>query len=148
MDTEYSLSSSSDVDVCHISSRGFCDSNENLIYNREQEFIQFRINKEREKTDKERWNRFEHDVKYLLCELKDPVDIQDLSLLDNIKQSIIVFAMRDKFGEDNNTFLDNMKHQFYVSIGVLEEKHPDIKTFYVKLFMKDFYFGKEETMNG
>lgn len=52
--------------------------------------------------------------------------------------------MKDKFEENNEIFLNNMKNDFYNAIQKLEEKHTDIqsRTFTIKLFMEDFYFNK------
>lgn len=103
----------------------------------------FAMNKEREKGKRERWINFENKLRYLLCELKDETDREDSFLLDDIKQSILVFVMKDQYGENNRIFLDNMKNDFYDSIKKLEDKHHDItsRTFYIKLFMEDFYFN-------
>ena len=104
----------------------------------------FAMRKEREKGKRERWTNFEHKLRYLLCDLKDETDREDSFLLDDIKQSILVFVMKDQYGEENKIFLDNMKNDFYNVMKKLEEKHPDIKsrTFYIKLFMEDFYFNE------
>ena len=111
---------------------------------KDKNFEEFVLKKEREKNDRERWMNFEHKLRYLLCELETHTDREDSFLLDAIKQAIIVFVMKDKFGETNGIFLNNMKNDFYDSIQKLEEKHTDIqsRTFYIKLFMKDFYFNK------
>lgn len=109
-----------------------------------KEFEDFAINRERNKSDRERWMGFEHALRYLLCELNDKTDREDSFLLDDIKQSIIVFVMKDKFEETNETFLANMKNDFYKAIDALEERHSDIKsrTWIIKMFMEDFYFNK------
>lgn len=113
--------------------------------NRDKEFEEFALKYERKKSDRERWVDFEHTLRYLLCELKDKTDREDSFLLDNIKQAVIVYVMKDKFTETNEIFLNNMKNDFYNAIQKLEEKHTDIqsRTFYIKLFMEDFYFGKQ-----
>lgn len=76
--------------------------------------------------------------------MKDKTDREDDFLLDNVKQTIIVYVMKDKFEENNEIFLNNMKNDFYNAIQKLEEKHTDIqsRTFIIKLFMEDFYFNK------
>lgn len=111
---------------------------------REEEFENFAIAHERNKSDRERWMKFEITLRYLLCELNDKTDRKDSFLLDDIKQSIIVFVMKDKFEETNKIFLENMKYDFYTAIDELEIRHPDIKgkTRTIKLFMEDFYFNK------
>ena len=113
-----------------------------MIENKELE--NFIIKRERNKSDRERWMCFEHTLRYLLCELNDKTDREDSFLLDDIKQAIIVFVMKDKFEETNEIFLNNMKNDFYSAIDKLEERHHDIKgkTRIVKLFMEDFYFNK------
>lgn len=114
------------------------------MLNENKEFDNFAINRERSKSDRERWVGFEHTLSYLLCELNDKTDRKDSFLLDDIKQAIIVFVMKDKFGETNEIFLTNMKNDFYNAINELEERHSDIKgrTEIIKMFMEDFYFNK------
>ncbi len=110
----------------------------------DKDFEKFVLERERAKSDRERWVNFEHELRYLLCELKDKTDREDSFLLDNVKQAVLVFVMKDKFEENNEIFLNNMKHDFYDAIQKLEERHTDIqpRTFYIKLFMEDFYFYK------
>lgn len=110
-----------------------------------EEFEKFAVERERTKSNRERWTGFEHTLRYLLCELKDSTDREDDFLLNDIKQAVIVYVMKDKFEETNEIFLNNMKNDFYNAIQKLEGKHTDIqsRTFYIKLFMEDFYFGKQ-----
>lgn len=112
--------------------------------NRDKDFEKFALEYERAKSDRERWVTFEHTLRYLLCELKDKTDREDSFLLDEVKQAVIVYVMKDKFAETNEIFLNNMKNDFYNAIQKLEEKHTDIqsRTFVIKLFMEDFYFNK------
>ena len=109
-----------------------------------KEFENYMIEKERAKSDHDRYLRFEYNLRYLFCELQDEIDEEDRFLLDDIKQAIIVFAMKDRFEELNEIFLSNMKNDFYSAIEKLEERHEDIKsrTRLIKLFMEDFYFIK------
>lgn len=90
----------------------------------------------------ERYMQFEHTLRNLLIELKGDITTEDLFLLEDIKQSIIVFSMKDKFTETNQIFLDNMKNDFYNGLKKLEENHTDIKkqVKIIKSFMEDFYF--------
>ena len=113
--------------------------------NRDKEIEEFALKYEEKKSDRERWIDFEHTLRYLLCELKDKTDREDSFLLDDIKQAVIVYVMKDKFTETNEIFLNNMKNDFYNAIQKLEEKHTDIqsRTWKIKLFMEDFYFGKQ-----
>lgn len=113
--------------------------------NRDKDFEEFALKYEREKSDHKRYVGFEHELRYLLCELKDKTDREDSFLLDDIKQAVIVYIMKDKFAENNEIFLNNMKNDFYNAIQKLEEKHTDIqsRTFTIKLFMEDFYFEKQ-----
>lgn len=112
--------------------------------NRDKDFEEFALEYERKKSDRERWAGFEHTLRYLLCELKDKTDREDSFLLDEVKQAVIVYVMKDKFDETNEIFLNNMKNDFYNAIQKLEEKHTDIqsRTFTIKLFMEDFYFNR------
>lgn len=90
-----------------------------------------------------RYMEFEHALRYLLMELDGEIREEDLFLLEDIKQSIIVFSMKDRFAETNKILLDNMKNDFYNGIKRLEENHTDIKngTKIIKSFMEDFYFN-------
>lgn len=110
-----------------------------------EEFENFIVEREKAKSDHDRYLNFEHSLRYLLCELKDKTDREDSFLLDDIKQTIIVFVIKDRFGELNDIFLSNMKHDFYVAIEKLEERHSDIKnkTKIIKMFMEDFYFEQQ-----
>lgn len=111
-----------------------------------QKFKNFIIERERSKSDHDRYIEFERNLRYLLCELETPADRKDSFLLDDIKQAVIVFIMKDKFKESNDIFLTNMKDDFYKAIKELNERHPDVagKTEFIKLFMEDFYFNKQQ----
>ena len=100
------------------------------------------IKHERDKTDYERYLKFEHSLRFCLSESNEKTDREDDFLLDDIKQAIVVYTMKDKFKENNEVFLSNMEHDFYRAIEKLEEKHQDQKDklSYIKLFMEDFYF--------
>jgi len=90
-----------------------------------------------------RYLEFEHRLRYLFYDLKDETEREDDFLLDDIKHTIIVFAMKDRFNETNDIFLENMKTNFYDAIEKLETRHPDIKhdTLFIKQFMEEFYFN-------
>ena len=93
--------------------------------------------------DKKRYMEFEHALRYLLYELNNKTERKDDFMLDDIKQTIIVFSMKDKFEETNEIFLENMKTDFYNAIAELENRHTDIKyrTKIIKQFMEDYYFN-------
>lgn len=93
--------------------------------------------------NKERYMKFEHALRYLLMDLDGGISKEDLFLLEDIKQCIIVFSMKDRFAETNKIFLYNMKNDFYNGIKRLEENHADIKnsTTIIVSFMEDFYFN-------
>lgn len=112
----------------------------------EMELNKFAIEREREKSKHERYLKFENYLRYLLCELKDEATREDDFALDEIKQCVIVYVMKDYFEETNNIFLQNMKNDFYHGIKELESRHSDIKsrTLYIKLFMEDFYFNVDK----
>lgn len=112
----------------------------------ERELNDFVIERERKKSEHDRYLNFEHTLRYMLCELKDEVTIKDRLAVDEIKQAVIVYVMKDKFNESNETFLSNMKTDFYNALNELEERHNDIKcqTLVIKLFMEDFYFNKQK----
>lgn len=87
---------------------------------------------------------FESALRYFFYDVKNKVSKDDALLLDDIKQAVIVFVMKDRFGESNDVFLSNMKSDFYEAIEQLEGRHPDVKnkTKVVKNFMEEFYFTK------
>lgn len=111
---------------------------------KQEEFEKYCIDKERSKTKHDRYLQFEHSLRYCLCELKDKTDREDSFLLDDIKQSVLVFVMHNEYGENNEIFLSNMQNDFYNAIEKLVARHSDLdgKLKYVKLFMEDFYFNK------
>lgn len=100
------------------------------------------IRQEKNKSNHERYLGFEWALRFMLHELNIPADMHDLLLVDDIKQCVIVYSMKDTFAEQNNVFLSNLKEDFYRGISNLEKKHADIKrkTMIVKIFMEDFYF--------
>lgn len=84
---------------------------------------------------------FEHALRYLLCEVENIVN-EDLYALDDVKQTVIVFAMKTRFAEANSVFLNNMKHEFYSGLNSIEQRHPELKNKIkvIKSFMEEFYF--------
>lgn len=109
----------------------------------DKDYEAFVCKRERAKSDHERWASFEYKLRYLLCDLNDETDREDSFLLDDVKHTVLVFAMKDKFKGMHETFLNLMKNNFYDAIHRLEEKHPDIqsRTCYIKSFMEDFYIN-------
>ena len=105
------------------------------------EFEQFAVDRERRKTDHERLMNFEHARRYLFNAIS--ITMEDMFLLDDIKQSILVFAMKDVYGERNNVSLNNMEYDFRRAATELQERHPAIagKLKIIRLFMDDFYFN-------
>lgn len=89
------------------------------------------------------FRNFEINLRFLLNELNDDATDEDQYMLDDIKHSIMIFAMKEKFNETDETFLENTKREFYDSIVKLESRHPDLKyrTKLIKLFMEQYYFN-------
>lgn len=89
------------------------------------------------------FRNFEINLRFLLNELNEDTVDEDHYLLDDIKHSIVIFAMKEKFNETDETFLENTKREFYDSIDKLETRHPDLKyrTKLIKLFMEQYYFN-------
>lgn len=84
--------------------------------------------------------KFEHTLRFL------EVHVGDNMFLDDIKQTIIVYSLKDKVGEDNEVFLDNLKSQFYESIGHLKYTYPSDSYKYdiIKDFVEKYLFIKDE----
>lgn len=86
---------------------------------------------------------FERSLRFLFLESNDEITIDDRDLMDDLKHSIIVFAMKDMFGETNNIFLENTKRDFYNSIECLRHNHPNInwQLRLITQFMEKNYFN-------
>lgn len=112
--------------------------------NANKDFESYAINRERSKSKHSRYLEFEHTLRYCLCDLKDKTDRDDDFLLNDIKQTVIVYLMRNDYSELNNVFLSNMKNDFYRATTQLRERHSDLdwKMKVIELFMEDFYFDK------
>ena len=68
---------------------------------------------------------------------------EDRYLLDEMKQAIIVFAMAEKFGEDNEIFLKNNEYEFETACRRLSEKYTDFSDDinYISRFVKEYYIN-------
>lgn len=100
------------------------------------------LEREKNKTKKERCESFEHILSYFFTFSSDVFDDDDYSFLDQIKQSIIIYLSKKDFDCFNSIFLENTKKEFYESINKLAEKHNSLNIYLlkVKIFMEDFYF--------
>lgn len=89
------------------------------------------------------FKNFEINLRFLLNELNEEVIIDDWYLLDDIKHSVLVFAMKDKFNETDKTFLENTKNDFYDAIDQLKKRHSDLgwRLCLIKQFMELNYFN-------
>lgn len=96
------------------------------------------------KKKRERYVEFIHSLQYLLNDLENPVTLEDMMLMDDIKQAVIVFITKNKYKETNKVFLKNMKYEFYDAIKKLSERHSDINSLPIILFMEDYYFNKKD----
>lgn len=98
----------------------------------------------RKESKRNRWMRFEHELRYLFTELDTEPSMDDLYYAEDVRQTIIVYSMKNQYEENIPIYMGNTKREFYTAIKHLEENHPDIKgkTFVIKLFMEDFYFSK------
>lgn len=96
------------------------------------------------KTAYHRFIEFEHALRFCLAELNDEESISDYWLLESLYNSIVIFAMKKRFNENNPVFLQNAKDTFYESLDHLIKRHPNIKgkLDIVKKFMEDFYIEK------
>lgn len=104
------------------------------------------ITKERARSKRERFLSFDDKLRFLLYDINSTYR-EDYCLLDEIKQSIMIFVMKNsfEFRENNALFLETVKNNFYEAIERLEKRHPRIckSTLYIRLFMEDFYFNVE-----
>lgn len=106
----------------------------------------------RSRSKKERFMSFERNLRYFFDSLNG-LDItykdinEDMILLDEVKQSIIIFMSKDMFNETNETFLDNAKQEFYNSLTKLKERHPNLPVANIVLFMEDYYFNDDKGEN-
>lgn len=83
---------------------------------------------------------FEHTLRFL------EVHVCDALFLDDIKQTVIVFSLKDRFGEDNEIFLNNLKNQFYDAIEHLKYNYPSDSYKYdiIKDFVEKYLFIKDK----
>ncbi|MDF2879686.1 MAG: hypothetical protein K0R54_243 [Clostridiaceae bacterium] len=108
-----------------------------------KKLINFIIDDERKKSKNIRYQEFEHNLRNLLSELNDKTDREDDFLLDNIKQAIIVYLIKNESGENSKIFLANMKENYYISTKELVNKHPDLEIEILKmnLFVEDYVWS-------
>ena len=102
------------------------------------------ITKERERSKRERFLSFDDRLRFLLYDINS-THREDYRLLDEVKQSIMIFVMKSnfEFRENNILFLESVKNDFYEAINKLKKRHPGIcrNTLYIRLFMEDYYFN-------
>ena len=101
---------------------------------------------------KERFMSFEMALKYFFTDInrltvEDKDRYEDMSLLDEVKQSIIIFMSKDMFNETNEILLNRAKHEFYEGLTKLKEKYPEIPIATIVLFMEDYYFNDDKGEN-
>lgn len=89
-------------------------------------------------TPHQKFSAFEHDLNFLLYDLKDEVTMQDYIYLNEIKQAIIIFILKNEYKESNETFVNNTKHQYIQYFKGLKDRHPDIKTYNIDMFMQKY----------
>ena len=85
--------------------------------------------------------RFTHVELLLRNLISKTSSIREPAIIDKIKHSIMIFAMKDKVCEDNEIFIENTKEEFYDAIDKLikENRSFEWDLFYIKLFVEDFY---------
>ena len=117
-----------------------------LNYETEKGWISEKVNNLPEPTH-ERFVEFEHTLRYLFIERENKVTIDDYFSLESLYNSIMIFAMKERFSENNSIFLQNTEAFFYDSLKDLTRNHPDAegKINIIKKFMEDFYI---ETKKG
>ena len=98
---------------------------------------------ERKKDKHQRFEEFEHILRYVLIERNEDIDKFDWFMLDQLKHAIIVFLLKNEFNEHNETFLANTQSEFYSALDRIKEKIPSWESEKVKLFVEDFIFKCE-----
>lgn len=93
--------------------------------------------------DYDRFSEFESSILSMVVTMEESITAYDLVDLLNIKQGIIIFAMHDRFGEQNIEYLGRVRDDFYEDIRRFEMRHPEskIKTSVIKKFMEEYYFN-------
>lgn len=81
------------------------------------------------------------DFEFKLRILSDNIKSDDKHILDQMKHAIIVFAMAEKFGENNKIFLKNNELDFDTACRRLSEKYTDFSDYinYISRFVKEYY---------
>ena len=73
------------------------------------------------------FERFEYQIQNLLAEVTPEIDIIDVFKYARMIHSLFVFSIKDKFNETNETFLENIKTDFYEFIDEYANKfHRDV----------------------
>lgn len=104
----------------------------------------------RSRTKEERFMSFELSLRYFFDSLNGSNITsykninEDMILLDEVKQSIIMFMSKDMFNETNEILLNHAKHDFYEGLTKLKERHPNLPIANIVLFMEDYYFNNEK----
>lgn len=91
------------------------------------------------------WVKFEHELRYLFYDNEKEPTVDDMILANDLKQSIIIFLAKSNFNENNISFLENAKTDFYNAINELKKRHKDIQVSNVKNFAEKFLFSQEPT---
>ena len=91
------------------------------------------------------WIKFEHELRYLFYDNEKDPTVDDMMLVDDLKQSIIIFLAKSQFGENDIIFLENAKSDFYSAINELKKRHKDIQISNVKNFAEKFLFSQQTT---
>ena len=92
-------------------------------------------------TEHERFVRFEHQIRNFILEVTPAASIVDVFHYAQLIHSMFVFAIKDKFNETNQIFLDNTKSDFYDFIDELGNKfNKDV--YFIKKFADYYIFNK------
>lgn len=91
------------------------------------------------------WVKFEHELRYLFYDTEKEPTIDDMCLIDDLKQSIIIFLAKSKFNENNIVLLENAKINFYNAINELKKRHKDIQVSNIENFSEKFLFSQQTT---
>ena len=106
----------------------------------------------RSRSKKERFMSFEMALKYFFEDInrlnvEDKDKYEDMFLLDEVKQSIIIFMSKDMFNETNEILLNRAKRDFYEGLTKLKERYSEIPITTIVLFMEDYYFNDDKREN-
>lgn len=94
-----------------------------------------------EHTKTEHFVRFEREIRFMMLNLSPNADTVEMHEYAHMILNLLVFALKDEFKEDNQTFLENNKFNFYSFINEYSSKfNKDVS--YIKRFVEFYLFKR------